>query len=137
MSIKTLLEQRQVERKYNLSDSELEKLVKSFGADYCAEVMIELGHDNDEIQHWTNLGKCRINWMRCKYEIPTPKADLEFAYRENNKDFVHVLSKKELMFYKLFQCGIYHKEHKQQLARVNEVIWDETSKQWIPNATRC
>lgn len=118
MSVKTLLEQRQVERKYNLSESQLHELLKSFDAGYCAEVMIEMGHDNDEIKEWTKVGKCRINWMRARYSTPTPKADLEFTYRELNKDFIQVVSKREMMFYKLFNCGILHKDHASQVAAI-------------------
>lgn len=114
-----LLEQMQVDKKYNLSPEQVIELRKNFGPDYAAEVMIEMGHTNDEIKEATGLNGCRISWMRVKYSTPPPKGYLEFRYAEINKEFVHVTTKLERQFCQLFRCGIYHKDYKRTVGRID------------------
>ena len=108
MSMLKLLEQRQVEAKYNLSKDEIKTLAGSYSADFAATVMVERGHTNDEIKEATGINGCRLSWIRVQYKEPHPKADLEFAYREINKDFVRVVTAEQELFCKLFRCGHYH-----------------------------
>ena len=103
-----LLEQRQVEAKYNLSKDEIKTLAGSYSADFAATVMVERGHTNDEIKEATGINGFRLSWIRVQYKEPHPKADLEFAYREINKDFVRVVTAEQELFCKLFRCGHYH-----------------------------
>jgi hypothetical protein len=108
-ALKNYLEKVQVERRHNLSAEQLELLVKSFSPDYCAEVMIELGHDNEEIKHWTRVNKCRISWMRVRYLTPPSTAGADLAHAELNASYVHMPCKRELLFSELFRCGVYGK----------------------------
>ena len=107
--IRKYLEQKQVERRHNLSAEQLEELCSSFSPEYCAEVMIELGHDNAEIKHWTKVNGCRISWMRVKYDIRPSTVEADLAYAQLNVDYVHIPCKRELLFSKLFRCGVYGK----------------------------
>jgi hypothetical protein len=107
--LRKYLEQKQVERRHNLTTEQLEQLCASFDAEYCAEVMIELGHDNEEIKHWTKLNGCRISWMRVKYDTPPSTAGADLAHAELNATYAHMPCKRELLFNKLFHCGVYGK----------------------------
>jgi hypothetical protein len=107
--LRKYLEQKQVERRHNLTTEQLEQLCASFEAGYCAEVMIELGHDNEEIKHWTKLSGCRISWMRVKYDTPPSTAGADLAHAKLNADYVHIPCKRQLLFDKLFGCGVYGK----------------------------
>ncbi len=107
-----LLEQLQVEKKYNLPPEQVTELCKNFSPEYAAEVMIEMGHTNSEIKEATKLNGCRISWMRVKYATPPPRAYLDFRHAQINKDFVHVSTKIERQFCRLFRCGFYHKDYK-------------------------
>lgn len=112
MSVIDRLEQIQCDKKYNLPPEQLTKLVESFDARYAAEVMIECGHTNEEIKHYTKVNQQIISWMRVKYKAPPKRGELEFRYAELNSGFVHVQTKLEKAFCKLFRCGVYHKNHK-------------------------
>lgn len=114
-----LLEQMQVDKKYNLSPEQVIELCKNFQPDYAAEVMIEMGHTNAEIKEATKLNGCSISWMRVRYLTPPPKAELEFRHAEINKEFVHVTTKLERQFCQLFRCGIYHKDYQRTVSRID------------------
>lgn len=118
LSAKDLLEQMQTDRKYCLSPEQVEELCKNFGADYSAEVMIELGHNNKEIHEATGVNECRISWMRVKYSQPPKRTELELRHKEINLNYVHSVGRIEDEFCKLFRCGHHHKDHKQLTARV-------------------
>ena len=116
------LEQIQADSKYRLSQEQVVELVKTFGKEYCCEVLIELGHDNQEIHQATGVNMTRISWMRVKYQTPPKRGHLEFKYRELNvkRGFVHVTTERERAFCQLFKCGIYHRDHKALLARLDK-----------------
>jgi hypothetical protein len=119
MSItRALLEQIQVDKKYNLSTEQVEQLVRDFDFMYAAEVMIEMGHTNEEIKDATGIGGCKLSWMRTKYATPPARGELELQYSRRNIDYIHKESKLEREFCKLFRCGRFHKDHKQLIARV-------------------
>lgn len=109
MNVRKYLEQRQIERRHNLTDEQLQVLVDSFCAEYCAEVMIELGHDNEEIKHWTKVNGCKISWMRVKYMTPPSTLAADLAHKELNITKPHIVTKAEEHFCRLFNCGIYGK----------------------------
>jgi len=117
-----VLEQIQADSKYRLSPEQIDELVKSFSREYCCEVLIELGHDNQEIHQATGVNMARISWMRVKYQTPPKRGQLEFRYKEINvkRGFAHVTTEIERKFCQLFRCGIYHKDHKQLTARIDK-----------------
>lgn len=119
MSIqRALLEQIQVDKKYNLSPEQVSELVRNFDFMYAAEVMIEMGHTNQEIKYATGIGGCKLSWMRTKYATPPARGELELEYARRNITYVHKESKLEREFCKLFKCGRFRKDHKQLIARV-------------------
>ena len=109
ISPRKYLEQVQIERRHNLTDAQLEQLVKSFEPEYCAEVMIELGHSNEEIKAWTSVNGCKISWMRVKYATPPSTLGADLAHAELNATYAHMPTKHELMFCRLLGCGVYGK----------------------------
>lgn len=121
MSIKTYLEQKQVHDAYKMTEQEIaDMLALHSDLFFCARVLIERGHDNEEIKQHTGVSQVRLSWMRVRADQPPPKHDLELFYRQINKDYVHVTTMHEREFCRLFQCGIYHKDYQKTLARVDQ-----------------
>lgn len=114
-----LLEQMQVDEKYQLSKDQIVELLKSFEPIYCAEVMIELGHTNEQIKDATKVNGCRISWMRVKYQTPPNRTQAEMRYHELNLDFIHKTTPIERKFCKLFMCGVYHKNYVRLTSRID------------------